>query len=115
MSWFRNRFLGMLALAGLLWVAGCESYGTAEWPKRIGTYSLDDAVKELGPPERQATTTDGFTVGQWLVARSRVYSRTPGMWGWSSLGSDVSSTPDLFLQLTFGKDGRLTAWKRVQK
>jgi hypothetical protein len=37
------------------------------------------------------------------------------MAGWGFYGSDISSTPDLYLQLTFSKEGRLTSWKRLQK
>jgi hypothetical protein len=115
MSWLGKRLPWVILLSCLLFEAGCQSYGSADWQKRVGSYTMDDAVKELGPPDRQASTSDGFTVAQWLVAHSRVYSRNPGMAGWGFYGSDISSTPDLYLQLTFSKEGRLTSWKRLQK
>ena len=102
-------------LLGIWLAAGCQSGAKELWSGRVGTYSMDEAIKELGPADRQATTTDGVTVAQWLVSRSRVYSRNPGFASWGMFNSDISSTPDLYLQLTFGKDGRLASWKKVMK
>jgi hypothetical protein len=102
-------------LLGIWLAAGCQSGANKLWSGRVGTYSMDEAIKELGPADRQATTTDGVTVAQWLVARSRVYSRNPGFASWGMFNSDISSTPELYLQLTFGKDGRLASWKKVMK
>ena len=90
----------------------------ALWNGRIGSYTYDQAVIELGPPEKEATISDGTTVCQWLVARSRVFVRNPAFSYWYPMGGsmgDVSSTPEVFLQLTFAKDRRLTAWKKVMK
>jgi hypothetical protein len=107
-----------LALACLLAAVGCETYGGGDWKSRVGTYSMDDAIKELGPPDTRATTSDGITVAQWLTSKSRIYgsgARGFGMWSWGGLGADISSSPDSYLQLGFGNDGRLVSWKRIYK
>jgi hypothetical protein len=113
-----SRLLAVLCLLGLIVLTGCESYGRADWKSRVGSYTMDDAIKELGPPDSKATTTDGTTVAQWLVARSRVYGTGPrgyGYYGLAGWGTEISSSPDAFLQLSFGSDGRLMSWKRIYK
>jgi hypothetical protein len=110
-----NRVRWLFLLLGVWLVTGCQSGANELWSGRVGTYSMDEAIKELGPADRQATTTDGITVAQWLVSRSRIYSRNPGFASWGLFNSDISSTPDLYLQLTFGRDGRLSSWKKVMK
>lgn len=118
MSGFRKWVVRCLALACLLAVVGCESYGSGDWKTRVGSYTMDDAIKELGPPDSRATTTDGITVAQWLTARSRVYgmgARGFSPWSWGGLSTDISSSPDSYLQLSFGADGRLASWKRIYK
>lgn len=123
MSGIRERILKVFAVLCLVILVGCETYGGGDWKSRIGSYTMDDAIKELGPPDTKATTTDGITVGQWLVARSRVYATGGrgygygygyGFWG-GSWGNDITSSPDAYLQLSFGTDGKLASWKKVYK
>lgn len=111
-----------------LWVAwicsGCVNRNGIDWPARVGNYSYDDAVKEYGPPLRKETTSDGTLVGEWLLHQGQVYSTpTPGFgggywgrWGWGGGGAvSVNSTPDHYLHLQFGPDGRLRVWKLLYK
>ena len=105
-------------LVGLLWVlsAGCETYGKADWKSRVGHYSWDQAIEELGPPESEAKTSDGSRVARWVLSRSRTYStavRGPMFWSWS--GQDVTTTAESHLLLTFTAQGQLKAWKRIYK
>lgn len=108
----------------LLW-AGCSST-KALWNSRIGAYSFDQAVMELGPPDKAATLTDGTMVAEWMTRRG-----TPGgfygpydyhypppyslryryHWGPPLYYYDPPS-PDFFLRLTFDADARLQAWQR---
>lgn len=107
----------------LVWMlAGCATSGRVDWASRVGNYTYDDSVKEYGPPLRKETTTDGTQVVEWLLQNGQVYS-TPaagfgmgywGRWGWGG-AVNVNSTPDLYLQLQFGPDGRLRTWKRLHK
>jgi hypothetical protein len=105
-------------LVGLLWFigVGCETYGKADWKSRVGHYSWDQAIEELGPPESEAKTSDGSRVASWVISRSRTYStaiRGPMYWSWS--GQDVTTTAESHLLLTFNAQSQLKAWKRIYK
>jgi len=114
---WRNLAVGAFSggcLAVLL--VGCETYGRADWNARVGNYTWDQSLQELGPPESEAKTSDGTRVADWVVSRSRTYSsavRGPMFWSWS--GQDVTTTAESHLLLTFGPDGRLRSWKRLYK
>lgn len=112
--------LSILTFLLPLWLllVGCQNKGAILWDGRVGTYNYDQAIIELGPPDKEATTSEGVTVCQWMVSKSRTFLRNPGFYYWSPMGGtigDVSSSPDVFLQLTFAKDRRLSAWKKVMK
>ncbi len=107
--------IGLLGLLGGLGV-GCETYGKADWKSRVGHYSWDQAIEELGPPESEAKTSDGSRVARWVISRSRTYStavRGPMFWSWS--GQDVTTTAESHLLLTFDTQSQLKAWKRIYK
>lgn len=109
-----SRMLSLVGLAVLL--AGCESYGRADWNTRVGKYSWDQALEELGPPESDAKTSDGSRVADWVISKSRTYStavRGPLFWSWG--GQDVTTTAESHLLLTFAPDGKLRSWKRIYK
>lgn len=108
-SWVGVCLLGFLGL-------GCETYGKADWKARVGHFTWDQAIEELGPPESEAKTSDGSRVADWVISRSRTYStavRGPLFWSWS--GQDVTTTAESHLLLTFDAQGRLKAWKRIYK
>lgn len=54
----------VLALLVTLLSTGCQAPGI-NWDKRIGTFTYDQAVEELGPPDSQAVLSDGRTVVKW--------------------------------------------------
>ncbi len=56
----------------LLMCVGCSTY-QIDWNSRIGTYTYDQAVSDLGPPDKSAKLTDGTIVAEWLTRRG--YSR----------------------------------------
>ena len=117
-----TRIFSSLLLA--LFLAGCATTQKVDWNSRIGSFTFDQAVVELGPPDKSAKLTDGTTVAEWLLARG--YSR-----GFVSLHSGLGyhypyshywidsyggpPTPDRYLRLTFGPNGKLTAWMRITK
>ncbi len=51
---------------GILWVA-CAA--TTDWQARIGSYSLDEATRELGPPESCVGLDDGGTACSWTTSK----------------------------------------------
>lgn len=118
----RKPWLPILAALALGWtmvlgLAGCASTKAA-WDARVGQYTYDQAVRELGPPDKSATLEDGTRVAEWLTVRghagrsvvSGYYGHYPGTSVWFEPGS-----PDVYLRLTFGGDGKLKEWKRIYK
>lgn len=93
-------------LMAVLLLAGCATT-RIDWNSRIGQYSYDDAVMELGVPDRQATLSDGSIVGEWLRQRGGAYG-VSHFTRWSRFHTyDVHEFPDRYLRLTFGPDGQL--------
>ena len=116
-SRFPTAGVALLLRAGLL--GGCATR-KIDWSARVGTYTFDQAVVEIGPPEKQAKLTDDTLVAEWLTRRGyrQVYA-TGGFYG-SPYGAMAypppvvdTYSPDYFLRLTFGPDGRLLTWKKL--
>jgi hypothetical protein len=115
----------LFLLAAVVALAGCAT-NKINWAGRVGNYTHDQAILELGPPDKQATLTDGVVVAEWLTRRGRVaiYTSGPGFYGYPGpagyYGGFYPSylqpgTPDYFLRLTFGPDGKLSAWKQFTR
>ena len=107
--------LGLLVLV----VGGCAT-NKINWAERIGTYSFDQVVLELGPPDKQAKLTDGTIVAEWLTRRgaNHLYSSAGyyPYWGYTAFPTYLETyTPDSFLRLTFDPAGMLKAWKRTSR
>jgi hypothetical protein len=109
-----------LGLLGLL-LAGCATQ-RIDWASRIGSYSYDQAVVDLGPPDKYAKLSEGTAVADWLVQRGYVHTYAPfgyGCYPWYPGAFyppyAATSSPDYFLRLTFGTDGRLKEWKNFYK
>ena len=106
----------LLTVCVLLLSAGCAT-NRIDWESRIGNYTYDQAVLELGPPENIAELSDGTRVGDWLTSRGR---RGGGGGFFVGRGYMVhhfpdSGGPDYYMRLTFDPQGRLTAARRVLK
>jgi len=106
----------------VLVTAGCAS-NKIDWGSRIGTYTFDQAVLDMGPPAKQAKLQDGTVVAEWMTQRGHVdaayyapyyypYRYRP-YYGPTFATPMVTSYPDVFIRLTFGPDHRLTTWKKV--
>ncbi len=103
-----------------LFLSGCAASRT-DWGTRVGNYTYDQAVLELGPPDKAAKISDGTVVAEWLTYRGSrsgyyyspyYYSPYP----YSRFFHDPfydPPTPDRFLRLTFSPDGLLRDWRRV--
>lgn len=109
--------LATLALLALL-VAGCSTTPRIDWNSRVGSYTFDQAVTELGPPDKQAKLSDGSTVAEWITGRSGggAFSVGTGVYG-RSTGVGVSQTvgtggAQRVLRLVFDKDGKLKSWSK---
>ena len=61
----------VLALLATLLFAGCVTQ-TVDWQARVGHYTQDQAITDLGPPDKSAKLSDGTVVDEWLTQRSHV-------------------------------------------
>jgi hypothetical protein len=108
----------LLMVGGVL--IGCASKPKVDWNSRVGTFTYDQAVTELGPPDKSATTSDATTVAEWFVRPNSsvsfgvgtgFYSRGGGV----SVGQSVGTSPSgQYLRLTFGPDRKLIKWERTR-
>ena len=102
-----NRYMKFaLSLLAIFLLAGCAT-NRIDWKTRVGHYSYDDAVTELGVPDRTATLTDGTTVAEWLRTRGLAYGTSHGYWRTGAITYDVHQFPDQYLRLVFGPDKQL--------
>jgi len=109
---FFSFICALLLALGLF--TGCQT-NKIDWASRIGTYTFDDAVKEMGPPDKTATLTDGTQVCEWLTYRGSDGGTviTSGYYGLHA--SSIASSPDAYLRLTFNPEKKLTEAKRLYK
>ncbi len=120
-------FAGSFSLLAVLFliagfIAGCKSTPKVDWDGRVGSYTYDQAVTDLGPPNKRARFTDGHTVAEWITKRrsgSGFNFGTGYISGGGGSSTSVSIGPgagfdddDQILQLTFGTNSVLTAWSK---
>ena len=100
----------------LLVLVGCAT-SRVDWNARVGNYTYQQAVLEMGPPDRQAKLEDGTIVGEWLLNRGYTYvTGGPSVYGpfWGSPATAYTA-PSMYMRLTFGADGRLVGWKKTYR
>ncbi|MFZ0829422.1 MAG: hypothetical protein WAO02_18585 [Verrucomicrobiia bacterium] len=100
-------------------LAGCATTVPIDWNSRVGHYTYDQAVAELGAPSRQAKLGDGELVSKWSaqpnvgagagVNSGMSYYGSSGFVGAQPIGPGAN---DRMLQLTFGTNGVLTSWSK---
>ncbi len=108
----------ILPLAAALFT-GCKSTPPVDWNSRVGSYTYDQAVTDLGPPDKQTKLSDGKTVAEWITHHhgdsglsigTGFYSGGGGGGMGVGVGQSVGSgQPDKILTLTFGPDNKLMA------
>ncbi len=75
-----------------------------DWGGRIGTYTYEEALAELGEPNVIGESSEG-KIAEWVVRRSPMVS----------VGTSVSPPPSgEYLHLRFDKDGKLAEWTKVR-
>src|SRR5258705_4338099 len=102
-----------------LLLAGCASTPKADRNSRVGSFTYDQAVAEMGPPDKSATLSDGSTVAEWFIKHGSSVSFGVGT-GFYSHGSSVgvgqtvgTSPAGEDFRLPFRPDGRLNNWGPV--
>ncbi len=121
----KSRIILMLLSLAL---AGCASRPkldpNTDWNSRIGSYTYDQAVAELGKPDAISESNEGKTA-DWILKRgsqfSFGYGVGQGIYGAHSaagvgVGTSISPPPHgEYLHLTFDKEGKLTSWSKVKQ
>lgn len=111
----------LLALLAALVLAGCATTPKIDWAARVGNYTYDQAVLELGPPDKVAKLDNGIIVADWITQSAQTIGPTgsyyvrPGYCGVGMAGYAPTYFPAWYLRLTFGADGKLTAWKKFSQ
>jgi len=111
LPWLRSLCVLLLTL-GLF--TGCLTH-QPDWSARVGNYTFDDAVTELGPPDKTATLSDGTQVCEWLTYRGSDGGTVIAPSFYGTYVSTTSGSPDAFIRLTFDPEKKLTAAKRIYK
>jgi hypothetical protein len=118
----RDCFLSWVLLAALIVLnSGCASTPKRDWNSRVGNYTFDNAVQELGPPTSSVRLQDGTTVAEWFLKHGSQMSFGfgTGMYGGGGglgVGQSISPPPRaLFLRLTFDPQGKLQRWEEVKR
>ena len=99
--------------------AGCKSTPKVDWNQRVGNFTYDQAVAELGPADKTAKLSDGKMVADWITRGSGggfSFGVGTGFYGSHSavgVGQTVATAPgDRVLRLTFGPDDKLVSWSK---
>ncbi|HEX5398299.1 MAG TPA: hypothetical protein VFY06_04550 [Verrucomicrobiae bacterium] len=108
--------LAVLVLA-VAFLAGCRTTSSVDWNSRVGVYTFNQAVAELGQPDKQSKRDNGDTTYQWITLHGGNASPAAGTY----LGANgqmggtqpyVQTYKDHVLELTFGPDGKLVTWAK---
>jgi hypothetical protein len=113
-------FRGFAVLLSLmLWLmlfSGCATQ-KIDWTPRVGKFTYDQSVVELGPPDKKEKLQDGTVVAEWLTRRGFAYSapETSPYWWHGPFYPEIETTPNWYLRLIFSPDGKLKEWKNFVK
>jgi hypothetical protein len=122
--------LPLSLLATVLVLAGCASSNSSRinpagvnWNERVGSYTYDEAIRDLGKPAVVGETSAGRTA-EWILRRGPRMSFGFGVGAGSfgshtgvgvGVGSSVSPPPrGENLRLEFDREGRLKAWSKIR-
>jgi uncharacterized membrane protein YgcG len=116
-----TRFAFAMLTVALLLVGACTSTPKVDWNSRVGSYSYDQAVVELGPPDRMTEISEGRKVADWVTGRSSTprFSIGVGSYGGGGgvgVGTGTGGNPvENILRLTFDKEGKLLQWENTRR
>jgi len=119
---FKVSGVGAVILLSAYLLAGCKSTPKVDWNSRIGVWTFDQAIIELGPPDKTAELTDGSRMADWIERRrggtgisfgfgTSSYGSSSGVGAGVGVGREVGGS-DRYLRLIFGKDGKLQRWEK---
>ena len=111
----------LLAALLVMLSPGCASTPKPDWNQRVGNYTFDDAVRELGPPVGSTKLQDGTTVAEWFLkyGSQMSFGFGTGMYGGGGavgVGQSVTTPPKShFLRLIFDPESKLKSWEKFQR
>lgn len=111
--------VSLLALVTALFLSGCATT-RVDWNSRIGHYTFDQAVIELGPPDKQARLSDGRSVAEWVtryqnggtIAVGTGFHHSGYPYGMSVMQTSGPMYWEHKLRLTFSAENILSTWSR---
>jgi hypothetical protein len=101
-------------------IAGCATSPATNWDRRVGNYTYELALADLGTPDYSTALSNGGLVADWVTREGHPgtlafgappYSGPPSAWE-SPVPQTVPPTPNYHLRLTFDRDQRLVAWNK---
>ena len=109
-------------LFGLLW-AGCQALQQGDWDGRIGRFSYEQAVAELGRPVEETKLSGGMRGAEWITNSGDSMGRALAGAGNKRRAmsvvllepTEIQRLRDRYLRLIFDKAGRLVAWENGTK
>lgn len=123
-----KRICSVVALFVLMATMGCVTRPKIDWSSRIGAYTYDRAVIDLGPPDKSAKLSDGTNVAEWMTQKGRYstfsygYGYEPYPYGpygfypgFAYQPYDIIRSPEHWLRLVFDPSGKLRDWRRFDK
>ena len=102
-------------------LGGCATSRRIDWASRLGEYTRDEAILDLGPPDKTATLSDGRTIDEWLEREGATallqFGTGSYLYGGPMMqqGLAYRAGPDWFLRLYFDESDRLVDWKQVSR
>jgi len=123
MKWLRLSLIALLLLTGSCASAPKANLKDIDWGSRMGTYTYEEALAELGEPNVIGETSEGM-IAEWVLRRSPMVSFGFGFSGAGygrhtstgvGVGTSVSPPPSgEYLRLKFDRDGKLAESARVR-
>ena len=119
----RLSFIVLLLLAGSCISGPRVTVEDSEWGARIGKYTYQEALSELGEPQLIGESSEG-KIAEWVLRQSVPFSIGFGFGGsgyghhsstGGGVGTSVSPPPSgEYLRLRFDRDGKLAEWTKVR-
>jgi hypothetical protein len=104
----------------IAFLPGCKTTPPIDWGSRVGVYTYDESVLELGPPDRMTLISTG-RVAEWLTGRSTSprFSFGVGSYGGGTgvgVGTGTGGgVVENILRLTFDKEDKLVTWENTRR
>ncbi len=123
MKLLRSSFIVLVLLTGSCASGPKANIKNIDWGSRLGTYTYEEALAELGEPNVIGEMSEGV-IAEWVLRRSPMISFGFGLGGAGyghhsssgvGVGTSVSPPPrGEYLRLRFNRDGKLTESTRVR-